>query len=206
MSDRIDFMSGRDLWIWEIDEYLALREAVAKYNSSRPRVEHIFRRHLADDMGVGLSIVMAYMSGRKALDMSIANAVNRLTGIPIQQFSPRLAGVERDIAVEGIQPIYKEADKAPGALISPSLHTQSKFQAETATLISPSQQGTNSSIEQRNHILWTDEIRVNVKDVGELKYWAKKFGVSRNEIKSAVKKAGDSLTAIQRQIKLARNA
>ena len=206
MSDRIDFMSGRDLWIWEIDEYLALREAVAKYNSSRPRVEHIFRRHLADDMGVGVSIVMAYMSGRKALDMSIANAVNRLTGIPIQQFSPRLAGVERDIAVEGIQPIYKEADKAPGALISLSLHTQSKFQAETATLISPSQQGTNSSIEQRNHILWTDEIRVNVKDVGELKYWAKKFGVSRNEIKSAVKKAGDSLTAIQRQIKLARNA
>ena len=206
MSDRIDFMSGRDLWIWEIDEYLALREAVAKYNSSRPRVEHIFRRHLADDMGVGLSIVMAYMSGRKALDMSIANAVNRLTGIPIQQFSPRLAGVERDIAVEGIQPIYKEADKAPGALISPSLHPQSKFQAETANLISPSQQGTNSSIEQHNHILWTDEIRVNVKDVGELKYWAKKFGVSRNEIKSAVKKAGDSLTAIQRQIKLARNA
>ncbi|CAN7562969.1 hypothetical protein [Pseudomonas umsongensis] len=90
-------MAGNGLWVWEEVECLALRKAIAKYNSSRPRAGKLFRRHLADDLGVGLGIIMAYMTGRKALDMSIASAVNRLTGIPIQQFSPRLADDERDI-------------------------------------------------------------------------------------------------------------
>jgi len=45
-----------------------------------------------------------------------------------------------------------------------------------------------------------DEIRINIQDGSELKYWAAKFGVSKDEVKSAVKKAGDSLAAVQRQL------
>ncbi|MHC8322480.1 DUF3606 domain-containing protein [Pseudomonas sp. GB2N2] len=51
----------------------------------------------------------------------------------------------------------------------------------------------------------TDEIRVNIKDSSELTYWANKFGVSENEVISAVDQAGDSLTAVQKQIKKMRH-
>jgi len=61
-------------------------------------------------------------------------------------------------------------------------------------------------MEQHRYICGTDEIRVNAKDDSELEFWAKKFGVSKKEIKSAVKVAGDSLTAVQRQIKLTQHA
>ncbi|MNF11589.1 hypothetical protein D3C80_2128300 [compost metagenome] len=56
-------------------------------------------------------------------------------------------------------------------------------------------------MEQQKLTRGTDEIRVNVKDSSELKYWADKFDVSQDEIISAVRKAGDSLTALQRQLK-----
>ena len=42
----------------------------------------------------------------------------------------------------------------------------------------------------------------NVTDSTELKYWAKKFGCSRDEIRLAVKEAGDSLAAVERHIAL----
>lgn len=48
----------------------------------------------------------------------------------------------------------------------------------------------------------TDDIRVNVRDGTELKYWAQKYNVSKDEIRSAVKAVGDSLTAVERQIKV----
>lgn len=47
-----------------------------------------------------------------------------------------------------------------------------------------------------------DDIRVNVQDSSELKYWAKKFNVSRDEIKSAVRAVGDSLMDVQRYLQL----
>jgi hypothetical protein len=55
-------------------------------------------------------------------------------------------------------------------------------------------------MEQRRLTRGTDEIRVNVKDSSELKYWADKFGVTQDDFISAVRKAGDSLTAVQRQL------
>lgn len=90
-------MAGHGLWVWEEDECLALRRAISKYNSSRPRAEHLFRRHLAEELGVSLNIIMAYIAGRKALDLDIAQAVHRLSGIPIQEFSPRLARDANDL-------------------------------------------------------------------------------------------------------------
>ncbi|MCW8277752.1 DUF3606 domain-containing protein [Pseudomonas sp. PCH199] len=56
-------------------------------------------------------------------------------------------------------------------------------------------------MEQPKLTCGTDEIRINIKDSFELEFWADKFGVSRDEIRSAVKEAGDSLTAVQRKLK-----
>lgn len=46
----------------------------------------------------------------------------------------------------------------------------------------------------------TDEIRINIRDAFELKYWATKFGVSKDELSNAVKAVGDSLTTVQRKL------
>lgn len=59
-----------------------------------------------------------------------------------------------------------------------------------------------SLMEQRRYRHGTDDIRINVQDISELKYWANKFSVSKNEIKSAVNTVGDSLTDVQRHIQL----
>ncbi|WP_433771480.1 DUF3606 domain-containing protein [Pseudomonas putida] len=53
----------------------------------------------------------------------------------------------------------------------------------------------------RKFICGTDEIRININDISELTYWADKFGVSKGEIISAVREVGDSLTAVQKQLK-----
>ncbi len=55
-------------------------------------------------------------------------------------------------------------------------------------------------MEQRQPSRGTDEIRINIRDKSELEFWAGKFGVSRDDIRSAVQEAGDSLTAVQRQL------
>lgn len=45
-----------------------------------------------------------------------------------------------------------------------------------------------------------ESIRINASDGAELKYWARKFKVTRDEIKLAVKEAGDSLTAVEKYL------
>lgn len=61
-------------------------------------------------------------------------------------------------------------------------------------------------MEQRRRTQGTDDIRVNVQDSSELKYWADKFRVSKDEIKSAVSAVGDSLSDVQRQLQLSHHA
>jgi len=56
------------------------------------------------------------------------------------------------------------------------------------------------SMQRQNPMFDTDSIRININDVTELKHWAKKLGVSRNEIKSAVGAVGDSLTAVKQYL------
>ncbi|AKV05041.1 hypothetical protein B723_01055 [Pseudomonas fluorescens NCIMB 11764] len=55
-------------------------------------------------------------------------------------------------------------------------------------------------MQQRNLTRGSDEIRINVNDTFELKYWAKKFGVTTSEVKSAVKAVGDALSAVHSQL------
>jgi hypothetical protein len=49
----------------------------------------------------------------------------------------------------------------------------------------------------------TDDIRLNIQDSSELKFWADKFSVSKDAVRCAVSEVGDSLTDVQRQHQLA---
>jgi hypothetical protein len=42
-----------------------------------------------------------------------------------------------------------------------------------------------------------DASQINVNEVWELDYWSKKFGVSRDELKSAVAKVGVTASAVE---------
>jgi hypothetical protein len=58
----------------------------------------------------------------------------------------------------------------------------------------------DEAMQQRTLTHGSDEIRINVNDTFELSYWAKKFGVSRSELKSAVKAVGDAPSAVHSQL------
>jgi len=46
-----------------------------------------------------------------------------------------------------------------------------------------------------------DRDRINVNQDFELQYWSKKFKVSAEELKDAVKRAGTSVTAVEKLLK-----
>lgn len=46
-----------------------------------------------------------------------------------------------------------------------------------------------------------DRSRINPKEAYEVQYWAKKFGVSNEELKEAVKKAGNSPDEVRKELK-----
>lgn len=45
-----------------------------------------------------------------------------------------------------------------------------------------------------------DAIIINVRDSTELRYWAEKLGCTRDEVRSAVEKVGDSLNAVRQHL------
>jgi hypothetical protein len=55
-------------------------------------------------------------------------------------------------------------------------------------------------MQQQNLTNGCDEIRINANDTFELKYWAKKFGVTTSELKSAVRAVGDAPSAVHSQL------
>ncbi|RON56143.1 DUF3606 domain-containing protein [Pseudomonas frederiksbergensis] len=61
-------------------------------------------------------------------------------------------------------------------------------------------------MQQRNLTNGSDEIRINANDTFELKYWAKKFGVTTNQLKSAVKAVGDAPSAVHSQLESIKNS
>jgi hypothetical protein len=58
-------------------------------------------------------------------------------------------------------------------------------------------------MENRRRTHGTDDIRLNIQDSSELKFWADKFSVSKDAVRCAVSEVGDSLTDVQRQHQLA---
>jgi hypothetical protein len=45
-----------------------------------------------------------------------------------------------------------------------------------------------------------DRSRVNVNETGELQYWSRKFGVTEEQLKDAVKAAGPSADAVGKHL------
>jgi hypothetical protein len=45
-----------------------------------------------------------------------------------------------------------------------------------------------------------DRSRINTSEDYEVRYWSKKFGVSPDELKAAVKKVGNSAAAVQQEL------
>ena len=45
-----------------------------------------------------------------------------------------------------------------------------------------------------------DRTKINVHEKYELDYWSKKFGVTPDELRDAVKRVGTSLEAIEREL------
>jgi hypothetical protein len=77
--------------------------------------------------------------------------------------------------------------------------TQQQLSSSSTLSLHP-QQIMEDSMHQQKLTCGTDEIRINIQDTFELKYWCTKFGVSRDELRNAVKAAGDSLTTVQIQL------
>jgi len=45
-----------------------------------------------------------------------------------------------------------------------------------------------------------DRSRINTSEDYEVRYWSQKFGVSADELKAAVKKVGNSVAAVEREL------
>jgi len=48
-----------------------------------------------------------------------------------------------------------------------------------------------------------DRTRINTEEDYELRYWSEKFGVSQDQLKAAVKKVGNSVSAVEKELKAA---
>ena len=48
-----------------------------------------------------------------------------------------------------------------------------------------------------------DRTRVNTSEDYEVRYWSEKFGVSRDQLKAAVNKVGNSVSAVEKELKAA---
>ena len=48
-----------------------------------------------------------------------------------------------------------------------------------------------------------DRTRINTSEDYELRYWPEKFGVSRDQLKAAVNKVGNSVSAVEKELKAA---
>jgi Protein of unknown function (DUF3606) len=46
-----------------------------------------------------------------------------------------------------------------------------------------------------------DRSRISTSEDYEVRYWSKKFGVSAAELKAAVKKVGNSATAVEKELR-----
>jgi uncharacterized protein DUF3606 len=48
-----------------------------------------------------------------------------------------------------------------------------------------------------------DRSRINTNEDYELRYWSKRFGVSQERLKQAVDRVGNSVSAVEKELKVA---
>ncbi|MEO4014796.1 helix-turn-helix transcriptional regulator [Pseudomonas rossensis] len=100
----------RELDQWEKDECAALKEAIAEWNRARPKSERITQEQAGEALGMNQGSFSNYLNGRTALNLDFAFKVKVLFGIPVEDFSPRLAAEIREkyALIDGIQQLETE--------------------------------------------------------------------------------------------------
>jgi len=63
-----------------------------------------------------------------------------------------------------------------------------------------------SPMKKQKSVADTDALIININDGFELSFWAVKFGVTKDEIRAAVRQVGNSLTAVKRHFALSQHA
>ena len=56
-------------------------------------------------------------------------------------------------------------------------------------------------MDNKQHTGSPDRDRININEDYEVQYWSKKFGVTADKLKDAVKQAGTSATAVEAHLK-----
>lgn len=92
---------------WERDECAALKEAIAEWNSARPKNERITQEQAGESLGMNQGSFSNYLNGRTALNFEFALKIKNLFGIPVERYSQRLA----DEIKEKYEIIEKEENK-----------------------------------------------------------------------------------------------
>lgn len=83
---------------WEKAECAALKQALARYNASAPKDCRFTQERLAGELGMAQGNLNGHLNGRRPLNMEMAAKIFVLTGIPVDEYSPRLAADIKSLA------------------------------------------------------------------------------------------------------------
>ena len=98
----------RELEDWEKDECAALKLALARYNASLPKEDRFTQERLAGELGMAQGNLNGHLNGKRPLSVEIAAKVYAITGIPVAEYSQRLAADIKSLAAS------VPADTGPG--------------------------------------------------------------------------------------------
>lgn len=87
----------RELEDWEKDECAALKLALARYNASLPKGERFTQERLAGELGMAQGNLNGHLNGKRPLGVEIAARLHAITGIPVAEYSQRLAADIRSL-------------------------------------------------------------------------------------------------------------
>ncbi len=88
----------RELEDWEKDECAALKLALARYNAPLPKRDRLTQERLAGELGMAQGNLNGHLNGKRPLSVEIAAKVYAITGIPVSEYSQRLAADIKSLA------------------------------------------------------------------------------------------------------------
>lgn len=101
----------RDLEEWEKAECAAFKAAFKAFNDSQPKGAKITQEAAGLALGMNQGSFSNYLNGHRALNKELAVGLYKLTGIPVESYSPRIAAeISAMAAATGEQP-YQKDDK-----------------------------------------------------------------------------------------------
>lgn len=88
----------RELEDWEKDECAALKLALARYNASASKDDRFTQERLAGELGMAQGNLNGHLNGKRPLNVEMAAKIFSLTGIPVDEYSPRLSADIKTLA------------------------------------------------------------------------------------------------------------